>query len=307
MIRNMLKSLGQHKKPDKGENQPPPAYLSHPLILPPGETEESIFNYLSSYHFPDEPVGEMQNYLKEDFRRFLYTLQIIPKGCGKLLDIGANPYFTTMLLKKFTEYDVYCTNFFGSETPKSASQHKLNVDNERIAFKYHTYNVEGDNIPYPEKTFDVILFCEVIEHLTQDPLKAIINVKKMLKPGGCLILTTPNVSRLENVAKMLAGANIYDPYSGYGIYGRHNREYNCHEINQLLTHAGFTIEHMFTIDVHENRSTHYCNLNNIKSLLKHRKNDIGQYIFLRAKNLKEANSKKPSWLYRSYPSQEIVP
>ncbi len=36
------------------------------------------------------------------------------------------------------------------------------------------------------------------------------------------------VSRLENVCRMIAGVNIYDPYSGYRPYGRHNRENNKH-------------------------------------------------------------------------------
>jgi hypothetical protein len=59
------------------------------------------------------------------------------------------------------------------------------------------------------------------------------------------------VSRLENVAKMIAGANIYDPYSGCRPYGRHNREYNKHELYLLLNYLGFTIDAMFTADVHE--------------------------------------------------------
>ncbi len=73
--------------------------LFYELILPNEETEELIYEYLSSFCLEDAPKEEMNNYLGESFRRFLYTLSIIPKGKGKLLEIGANPYFDLTLKK----------------------------------------------------------------------------------------------------------------------------------------------------------------------------------------------------------------
>ena len=285
--------------------------LFYELILPNEETEELIHEYLSSFCLEDAPKEGKNNYLRESFRRFLYTLSIIPKGKGKLLEIGANPYFMTLLLKRFTECDIHCSNFIGYELPEESAQFLTNEKNERFEIKFHNFNIEDEAITYGEKTFDVILFCEVIEHLTKDPLRALLNIKKMLKPNGYLLLTTPNVSRLENVIKMIAGINIYDPYSGYGVYGRHNREYHRHELNILLRHAGFEIEVMFASDVH--RTANYNLLKRpaiwlIKActgLLKNRKFDLGQYIFVRAKNVREAGTKKHKWLYRSYAPEEL--
>jgi 2-polyprenyl-3-methyl-5-hydroxy-6-metoxy-1,4-benzoquinol methylase len=130
-------------------------------------------------------------------------------------------------------------------------------------------------------------------------------IKRVLKPNGILILTTPNVSRLENVSKMISGENIYDPYSGYGPYGRHNREYNRHELNLLLNHLGFTVESMFTADVHQNNASSYASLSELRPLLKNREHDLGQYIFVRAVNTGEAREKKLASLYRSYPANEL--
>lgn len=50
-----------------------------------------------------------------DCERFLYTLNLIPEGAtGRLLEIGANPYFTTLLLKYFrSSLDMTLTNYFG--------------------------------------------------------------------------------------------------------------------------------------------------------------------------------------------------
>jgi len=71
-------------------------------------------------------------------------------------------------------------------------------------------NVERDPFPFADATFDVALFCEVIEHMQMDPLHALAELNRVLKPGGTLVLTTPNAARLENVSALLAGHNVYD-------------------------------------------------------------------------------------------------
>src|SRR3989440_9270321 len=71
-------------------------------------------------------------------------------------------------------------------------------------------------------------------------------------------------SDLENVCRLIAGENIYDPYSGYGPYGRHNREYNRDELAKLLVFAGFEIEVLFSADVHESLAAHFACLEQVE-------------------------------------------
>jgi len=159
--------------------------------------------------------------------------------------------------------------------------------------------------PFSEDSFDIVLSCEIIEHLLMDPVKFLREIRRVFKSNGQLILTTPNVSRLENVARMISGVNIYDPYSGYGPYGRHNREYNKHELYLLLNYMGFDIQYMFSADVHENNAWHYLDLTTFQNQLKFREADLGQYIFLRAIKSGFDQGRKPSWLYCSYPLDEL--
>lgn len=284
--------------------------LTPPLPLPEGQIVSDITSLFASLRLEGAPRQELDNYWRQDWKRFAYTYGLVSERAGSCLELGANPYFTTMLLRYFTTLDLTLANYFGPHFGANSTQ-ALSVKNpstgerETLSLDFEHFNIEDESFPFSAACFDLVLFCEVIEHLQSDPVKVLREIKRILKPGGHLILTTPNVSRLENVARMLAGTNIYDPYSGYGPYGRHNREYNRHEIASLLNYCGFEVEVFFSADVHDNISASLFSLEAIVPLIKFRENDLGQYLFLRSRNSGAARSKRPAWLYRSYPPGEL--
>lgn len=285
-------------------------FLNPKLPLPEGLSESELFNFLETVLVSDAPATEMANYCRQDFRRFVYTYGLVQNMGGNCLELGANPYFTTILLKTFTNLKLTLANYFGSGNTDKLVQEVRYKDFESdqylsVKLESNHFNIEEDVFPFEDRSFDIILFCEIIEHLLIDPVKVLKEIKRILKPNGALILTTPNVSRLENVAKMIAGVNIYDPYSGYGPYGRHNREYNKHELYLLLKYLGFKIDIIFSADVHDNNANNYSSVVNLEPLLKHREPDLGQYIFVRALNTEKAGDKRPAFLYRSYPPNEL--
>ena len=280
------------------------------LPVPQGISEKELFEFVTSVRVADAPEQEMRAYGTHDFRRFVYTLGLVSRLEGKCLELGANPYFTTMLLERFTKLELSLANYFG---PFPAGLHSQDVAYTNApsgirntkTFSYQHFNVESDLFPYADGEFDVVIFAEIIEHLLNDPCKVLREIKRVLKPGGTLVVTTPNVARLENVTRLISGENIYDPYSGYGPYGRHNREYNRHELVTLIQFEGFDVTEMFTADVHENRAAVYAKLSYLKDKLEFRKNDLGQYLFLKATNTSRVSEKVPSWLYRSLPPEKI--
>lgn len=298
--------------------------LRPPLPLPAGVTEAQLFAWLKQVRV-DGADDEIANYCANDFRRFVYTFGLVEEATAavgaraRCLELGANPYFSTILLKQFTSMDLVLANFFGDQFTGGVLQGvsfpgALDCSGESAAegpaakreiLEFHHFNVESAAFPFATSSFDVVLFCEIIEHLLMDPARVLREIRRVLTPGGHLILTTPNVARLENVARMLSGANIYDPYSGHGPYGRHNREYNKHELNLLLAATGFKIERMFTADVHENNTAEFFDIERFSGLLEYRSHDLGQYVFLRAQPNGVDHGKKPAWLYRSYAPQEL--
>lgn len=279
----------------------------HPLVLPPGETEESLRRYLASYWMEDgSGKDELPFYLEEAFGRFLYTLELVPDGTGRLLEIGASPYFMTRLLRRFRRYDLSLVNYFGDGYDRQTHEVMVSAD-DRIVMEFALANIECDPLPFDDETFDVVLLCEVLEHFTNDPLRALRQLQRVLRTGGRLVLTTPNIARLANVTRLIEGSNPYDPYSGHGPYGRHNREYTRQEVIQLLEFLGFQIEQIFTSDVHANDARLYGDPARFIHLVEPRRDDLGQYIFVTAtKSEAAAPDKKPKWLYRAYPPEEMA-
>ncbi|WP_323745898.1 methyltransferase domain-containing protein [Diaphorobacter caeni] len=285
--------------------------LSPKLPLPDGVSEKMLYEFITSVRVRGAPEAEMRAYAETDFRRFAYTWGMVQDLNGRCLELGANPYFTSALLRKFTNLEVTFANYFSLEKNGVYEQQVdfTDLDGVRSSepYSYHHFNVENDRFPFEDEQFEVVIFAEILEHMQNDPCGVLREIFRVLKPEGVLVLTTPNVSRLENVARMLAGVNIYDPYSGYGPYGRHNREYNLHELDKLLRFEGFEPVWNFTADVHANGSGNYFDLSKFGGLLDFRKFDLGQYIFSKSIKKNVINEgRRPAWLYRSYPSDQLV-
>ena len=280
-----------------------------PLPLPTGVSEQELFNFVTSVRVADAPEDEMRRYGTLDFKRFVYTFGLINRRDCDCLELGANPYFTTMLIDRYADVRLTLANYFGLSPKEKQSQvvaYQEDGKEKTKTFSYHAFNLETETFPYADESFDFVIFAEIIEHLLTDPCKVLREIHRVLRPGGQLILTTPNATRLENVAKFIAGVNIYDPYSGYGPYGRHNREYIRHELVQLLTHEGFSPDLHFTADVSNNDAAHFVDIAKLLELVQFRQYDLGQYLFVRAAKADRHTELLPSWLYRSYDASKLL-
>ncbi len=190
--------------------------------------------------------GELRGYAIGDCERFLHTLALVPEaradGCSKSAAIRIS---RRLLLRRFRpgyrtdDHELLQPGKPGSREPGArVLRVRRRVEEHSISTTTASTSKRG-RFRIADASFDVIVFCEVLEHMTNDPMHALREIARVLKPGGLLVLTTPNVARIENVIALLEGRNIYDPYSGYGPYGRHNREYTRDELHRLLAYCGF--------------------------------------------------------------------
>ncbi|MGC0416183.1 class I SAM-dependent methyltransferase [Embleya sp. AB8] len=103
-------------------------------------------------------------------------------------------------------------------------------------------------LPLADASVDAVLFGEVLEHLV-DPDAALDELRRVLKPRGHLMLSTPNLAAWYNRALLLAGVQpIFSEVSLRGIHGRpgaqvvgHLRLYTARALREFLTASGFEV------------------------------------------------------------------
>jgi SAM-dependent methyltransferase len=111
------------------------------------------------------------------------------------------------------------------------------------------WNLERLPFPLDDESFDAALMTEVIEHLREYPARSLAEVRRIIRPGGRLYLTTPNAAYLVARVRLLAGGSVHTPLQDWigGLpHARHAREYTFREMDALLAHAGFIVKDRFS-------------------------------------------------------------
>lgn len=239
--------------------------------------------------------ASMRSYATTDAPRFVFTAQLLLSGpAERCLEIGSNPYFTTRLLRKARpDLALHGTNWFGTR-PGREEQVVVDAAGDEVdRFSYDLVDVERHTFPFDAGAYDTVLFGEVIEHLIADPVHAVTEIHRVLRAGGRLILTTPNVARAENRIRLAGQGSIYDPYSSFGPHGRHNREYSAAELFELLDGNGFEVQRHVTRPVH--------GVTAVDTAWYEAADDDGRgdYHFIEARRgPAPAEPHRPAWLYR---------
>ena len=106
----------------------------------------------------------------------------------------------------------------------------------------------GPGLPFGSASVDAVLFSEVVEHLV-DPDAALDEIRRILRPGGHLMLSTPNLAAWYNRGLLLAGVQpVFSEVSLRAIHGRPGREvvghlrlYTARALREFVAAAGFTV------------------------------------------------------------------
>jgi SAM-dependent methyltransferase len=118
------------------------------------------------------------------------------------------------------------------------------IEIEGVTVEGFRFECDKDILPLQQHSCGLVLLCDVIEHLLVDPVWTLLEINRVLRVGGHLVVSTPNASAIERVFKILAG---YHPgteheYKPTCIFARHNREWTISELGQTLKNLGFSIE-----------------------------------------------------------------
>jgi SAM-dependent methyltransferase len=200
-----------------------------------------------------EEPGVRAELIETALPRILATLEMIPDSYRDkaILELGSSPYFLSLCLYRMCAGTLKRGNYFGPDAKHGADRLVHQASGETVVFAYEAFNIENDPFPYADESFDAVVFSELIEHLGVNPVRALAEIHRVLRPGGIVIVTTPNSLSLERFADFVRAGSLmeerYSPLFGYGA--RHNREYHPRELRELLEGTGFVIEELVTRDL----------------------------------------------------------
>ena len=177
-------------------------------------------------------------YLRYAAFRFRHTARCLPASGGprRILDIGTTPF--TLYLKASRPDDEVTT----------LDRTTLLADRCRAAGVAHaTCDLDVDPFPFPDEAFDVVVFTEVLEHVFRPPSEVLGEVRRILAPGGMLVLSVPNIAYVLNRVRLLLGRTpLEDPDQQMNkswVHGHgHLHEYTLRELERVVPRAGLRIE-----------------------------------------------------------------
>ena len=113
---------------------------------------------------------------------------------------------------------------------------------------YRECNVGCERLPFPDSVFDFVTYTDVLEHHSFSSKRVLLEINRVLAPGGCLVLMTPNHASIYNRFKLLFGKSVNDELDYFfntcaedEVYDGHHREYTQAEIKTILESTQFRV------------------------------------------------------------------
>jgi SAM-dependent methyltransferase len=195
---------------------------------------------------PDDPALEewFSGYCREHRARLAADLGIIERHVepgARILEYGAVPLVLTAAL------DALGLDVQGLDVKPE----RFATTIARLGLEVTRCDVETEAAPFATGVFDVVLFNELFEHLRIDPVFTLREAHRVLRPGGLLLLSTPNLRSFRGIRNLLfhnqghaVSAGVFHQYEKLETLGHmgHVREYTTREVTDFLARTGFRVD-----------------------------------------------------------------
>ncbi len=153
--------------------------------------------------------------------RYRHVGRHIPKDARSILDVGCNVGICAEPLRRI----VPDAKLIGLDcVPERVAVAKTVLDDARVGF--------ANELPFEDRTFCAVIGCEMIEHLTEEDARAfLLESARVLRPGGRLILTTPNP---RYIYLRMSGRSVLDDRA-------HLTEFDSMRLAGLVKDAGLRV------------------------------------------------------------------
>lgn len=211
------------------------------------DSDLALLDSVAKQMKPSEPELEdwFRLYARAQKRRLAEDIEMVrswTRRGWRILEVGSTPMLLTTALSEMREVvgvDIDPFRFAGTVRERN--------------LKMITCDIETDGLPFADATFDCVLFNELFEHLRINPPVTLGEVGRVIKPGGLLLLSTPNLYSFRGLVNLLlkqrswaVGAEPLAEYRKLTTLGHmgHVREYTLRETIGVLTGCGFEVRHV---------------------------------------------------------------
>lgn len=207
--------------------------------MAPTEKLENAINRVRERVYLDQNSKDIDYFIfhEDRFRRMAKTILSEVKEGSEILNIGSHYLHGSMILSELG-YKVFATDVDAFWDVEFIAQRKkdFNIDGnkENDIEQFNSLNIIRDR-------FDVILFTEILEHITFNPVMMWQKLYQSSKNGALIYLTTPNSLFLPNFVRSIyrlfsfqgTGISTTDVLE-YVTYGHHWKEYSRKEIQSYF-------------------------------------------------------------------------
>lgn len=194
---------------------------------------------------------DLSRYASFHAKRYDRTLALVRRlGGGRTIELGGHPWSMTARLLSEPTVDLLATvsaeevTAWPDAIPVTRRPYIMDAGHGVIhEWVNVSANLERTLFPIAEENApplqaDVVLACEIVEHLTRCPHIMMLNINSWLRPGGRVVLTTPNGSQFDNPLRTKPKMPAYR----YSSYSRHNYVFNMANLCNLAEVCGFEVE-----------------------------------------------------------------
>lgn len=185
------------------------------------------------------PYGDSGSYFRKSKDRMDITFDLIRsevKG-KRIVDIGASPFYLLYRAGGAGAEECHGVYFSNDDHPLKNSD---TIYSEHGAISLSHANIENDPLSYPDNSVDIITACEIIEHCEYFPENLAKETRRILKSGGLLCITVPNVASIANIVKLVFRKNIYMRYRSDPT-GRHKHEYTLAQLKSFIAYLDMDV------------------------------------------------------------------
>jgi SAM-dependent methyltransferase len=217
-----------------------------------GHSRKTLFAHLDQIA-EEFPAAVRQRGIHRNWNAYRYALtqlsglmESLASSPGKYLDLGSGAGVIPLVMAKaglqvsvmdtWSEYAEEADNLMGNFAQFAARFNKHGV-------QWTKHDIAQTPLPFSSDSFDLITLFDVFEHLPA-PRNVLEEIHRLLRPGGLLLVTLPNVANLRNRLRLMLGRSPHaDSIKTWfePVFFGHYREMTMHEMKETLSRFGFSV------------------------------------------------------------------